>query len=66
MLDLLQLLLILLQLFEPKSAWVKQNLNKDWLEITDKAIETDDWMEYESVSQQFSDANPLMDNAEVP
>ncbi|WP_279260892.1 MucBP domain-containing protein, partial [Enterococcus faecalis] len=51
---------------EPKSAWVKQNLNKDWLEITDKAIETDDWMEYESVSQQFSDANPLMDNAEVP
>ncbi|EJU88076.1 MucBP domain protein [Enterococcus faecalis ERV65] len=51
---------------EPKSAWVKQNLNKDWSEITDKAMETDDWTEYESVSKQFSDANPLMDNAEVP
>ncbi|GAB5150900.1 hypothetical protein RMBD10P1_27030 [Enterococcus faecalis] len=51
---------------EPKSAWVKQNLNKDWSEITDKAIETDDWTEYESISKQFSDANPLMDNAEVP
>ncbi|HAP5624954.1 TPA: cell wall protein, partial [Enterococcus faecalis] len=35
-------------------------------EITDKAMETDDWTEYESVSKQFSDANPLMDNAEVP
>ncbi|EHZ5380710.1 MucBP domain-containing protein [Enterococcus faecalis] len=46
---------------EPKSAWVKQNLNKDWSEM-----ETDDWTEYESVSKQFSDANPLMDNAEVP
>lgn len=44
----------------------KQNLNKDWSEITDKAMETDDWTEYESVSKQFSDANPLMDNAEVP
>ncbi len=51
---------------EPKSAWVKQNLNKDWSEIEDKAMETDDWTEYESVSKQFSDANPLMDNAEVP
>ena len=65
MLDLLQLNSAT-AVIEPKSAWVKQNLNKDWSEITDKAMETDDWTEYESVSKQFSDANPLMDNAEVP
>ncbi|EOA3781871.1 MucBP domain-containing protein [Enterococcus faecalis] len=51
---------------EPISAWVKQNLNKDWSEIVDKGMETDDWTEYESVLKQFSDSNPLMDNAEVP
>lgn len=49
---------------EPISAWVKQNLNKNWLEIVEKSLEADDWTDIENVSKQFSEANPLMNNAE--